>query len=456
MTEGAEAVRVTRGFCEFVVAARARPLPETVKQATARAFCNWLGCALGAARDESVLAVLKVADGLGGNPQASVVGRRERLDVVNAALVNGVAANALDYDDMHVPTLIHPTGAVVAAALALAEQRKASGAALLRAIAAGIEIECRLGRALFPAHYDAGWHSTATLGTLGATAAAACLLDLDAGRVAHAFGIGATQASGLRAMLPNACKSFNLGHAAANGVRAVLLAEAGLASATDVFETNYGLLHVYGRPRDPGALLADLGTRYAVTEVSLKPYPCGVVIHPLIDAALDLARSHAIDPGRIRAVQAAVHPRAIQLAGRRHPEDAITGRFSLHHAAALALTRRSAGLAAFDEADVHAPELTALRERIEVTADPGLSPSAAKLVVELADGSRHECIIHSPSGSPEKPFTDAQLQDKFVELARRVVTDERAHALYALCAGLDSLGDVSELRRHWIDREEAG
>jgi len=448
-----ESTPITRSLCEFVAASRDTALSDAVGAATQRAFLNWFGCALGAATDESVETVLRVAMALGGHPQASVIGRSERLDVVNAALVNGVAANALDFDDMHVATLIHPTGAVVAAAFALAEQRHVPASMLLRAIAVGIEIECRLGAVLFPAHYDAGWHSTATMGTLGATAAAACVLGLPTDRIQHAFGIAATQASGLRAMLPNACKSYNVGHAAANGVRAVLLAEAGLQSAPDVLEATYGLFHVFGRlhDHDPEVLLADLGSRYAVTEVSFKPYPCGVVIHPLIDAVLDLVRARAIDADRVVKMEAAVHPRAIQLAGRRHPADAIGGRFSLYHAAALALVCGEAGLAAFDGADVHAPRFVDVRGRMEVIADDTLSPAQARLRVQLADGTALEHRVDAPSGSPWRPLTADHIAQRFIHLACRTVTPERAQKLYARCTQLQDMDDVAALRRCWIE-----
>src|SRR5688572_6342187 len=180
---------ISHTLAAFVQAGRSRVLPAPVVHATRRAFANWLACAMGATHDDSVQTVLRVASSLSGKSQAFVVGLDRRLDAVNAALVNGVAANALDYDDMHVPTLIHPTGAVVAAALALAEDRHATGAALVAAIATGIDVECRLGLALFPRHYDGGWHITSTLGTLGAAAAGCVVLGLDAARTAHALGL---------------------------------------------------------------------------------------------------------------------------------------------------------------------------------------------------------------------------------------------------------------------------
>lgn len=441
---------VTATLARFISASTGARLPPPVQHACCRAFANWLGCALGAVGDASLEPLLRVALGLGGGEQASIVGRSERIDVVNAALVNGFGANALDFDDMHVRTLIHPTGAVVAAALALAERDHAPGALLLSAVAAGIEIECRLGLALFPGHYNAGWHITATLGTLGAAAAASAVLGLDAGRAAHALGIAATQAAGLRAMLDNSCKSFNIGRAAAAGTLAALLAEAGLDSAPDAVEARFGLFDVFGRPADPGSVTRGLGASYLVSEISIKPYPCGVVIHPLIDACLGHSRERPVSARDVRAISIAVHPRAVELAGRRHPETAIGGRFSVYHAAALALARRSAGIAAFDAAVVDDPRIAALRDRMQVEADARLGPGQARVGIEFADGTRAEQAVEFPSGSPERPLTDAQLRGKFLELARRAVDDRAAAELFESCLSLERLTDVAELRRHWV------
>jgi 2-methylcitrate dehydratase PrpD len=443
------AVEVTAALAAFVSASAAPALPAGAAHDTGRAVANWLACALGAIDDPSVAAVLGVASGLGGNAQASVVGRRARLDVVNASLVNAVAANALDYDDMHVPTLIHPTGAVVAAAFALGEHRRASGQTLIAAVAAGIDVECRLGAALFPRHYDSGWHITSTLGTLGAAAAASVIAGLDATRTAHALGIAATQTGGLRAMLPNACKSFNIGRAAAGGALAVLLAEAGFDSEPRALEARFGLFDVFGWPADPAAITDGLGERYRVSEISLKPYPCGVVIHPVIDACLALAQVHDLAPDRILSVTIFVHPRTIELAGKQHPDSEIGGRFSFFHAAALAFTRRSAGLAAFDGAAADEPRLQALRGRMAAKADDRLLPRQARVVVRLDDGTQLEHAVDHPSGSPARPLTDAQLREKFMELACRSTDNDRARGLFDACMGLDRLPDVADLRRYW-------
>ncbi|MGZ8229800.1 MAG: MmgE/PrpD family protein [Burkholderiales bacterium] len=433
----------------FIAASRTASLPQPVSDAARRAFVNWMGCALGAVDDASVRQVKQVALQLSARAESSIVGHEETLDPVNAALVNGVAANALDYDDMHAPTLIHPTGPVVAAALALGEARSCSGAVLVAAIVAGIEVECRIGLALFPAHYDAGWHITATLGTLGAAAAACVAIGLDEPRTRHALGIASTQAGGLRAMLTNACKSLNIGKAAAAGVTSALLAEAGFESDPSALESKFGFFHAFGQPRDGAAFTRDPDSRYLVLDASLKPYPCGIVIHPTIDACVALATEHELRAERVRRVHITVQPRAKELADRQRPATAIEGRYSLQHAAALAFTRRSAGLADFDGAPVDDPQLTAWRDRMALATDPAMRPSEARVVVELVDG---RSVVHSvtqPSGSPERPLTDAQLQRKFMELATRAVEHGAAERLYTHCRNVDQLDDVNALRRHW-------
>lgn len=440
--------RTTEALARFIAAAAASRLPASAERTSCRAFANWLCCALGATADESLARVIAVALGIGGAPQASIVGRDERIDVVNAALVNGFAANALDFDDMHVRTLIHPTGAVVAAAFALAEREHAPGVLLASAIAVGIEVECRLGLALFPGHYNAGWHITSTLGTLGAAAAAGTVLRLAPGRAAHALGIAATQAAGLRVMLDNPCKSFNIARAAAAGTLAALLAEKGLDSAPDAIEARHGLMDVFGAA-SADDITDNLGTSYLLSEMSFKPYPCGVVVHPTIDACLELARDSPVSARDVSAVEVTVHPRVLELAGRRHPESAIGGRFSVYHAAALALNRQSAGIAAFDKCDIADLELAALRELMQVTADASLRPGQARVRLHFAGGGSAERTIDHPSGSPERPLDDDQLRAKFLELAGRAVDETAAAALFESCLSLGELDDVASLRRHW-------
>jgi 2-methylcitrate dehydratase PrpD len=446
---------LTGDVAQFIANAGAQPLPAAAEQATARALTNWIGCALGARDDAAVAAVraalpvIERADAADTAASASLIGHAGRLDPARAALLNGCAGNALDFDDMHGPTLIHPCATVAPAALAVAEAAHASGAQLLSALAVGIEVTLRLGEALFPAHYDAGWHASATLGTVGCAAAACALLGLPPERTAHALGIAATQAGGLRAMLANPCKSFNLGRAAEAGVNAARYAQAGLDSDPCVLESRHGLFDVFGWPQQPADLLGGAGSHWRVESVSLKPYPCGVVIHPVIDACLELLDADPVASDRMQRIALHVHPRVLDLAGERHPVSALRGRFSVCHAAALALVRGSAGLDAFDDAAVDDPQLHGLRERMQVIGEPGLGVGQARVAVTFVDGRVRERSVSAASGSPQRPLSETALRAKFINLAVRALDAPRAGMLFAQLRAMADCPDVAALAGSW-------
>jgi len=418
------------------------PLPGLDRH-VARAFANWLACTVGGSGDGSVSRLLGVMDRVAGNGAATAIGCGRRMDMASAAFVNGFASNVLDFDDMHVPTLIHPTGTVVAAALAMAEVQRATGRALLDAVAIGIEVELHVGRCLFPGHYDQGWHITATAGVIGAAAAASALLGLDREATARALAMAATQAAGLRAMLPNEGKNLNVGKAARDGVMAALLADAGLTSAPAVFDDAFGYFSTFPPVDGYQALLGELGQKFLITEISLKPYPCGVVIHPVIDACLAIARRDGFVVAGIRSVDIHVHPRTAVLAEKQDPASAITSRFSLHHAATLALTFGNADFATFERASVADPDLAALRQRITVHRDDDLPQTQARVTIDLGAAGVVTEHVTRATGGPGNPLSDAQLGRKFVQLCRRAMDDAAAEALYARCLTLSEEPDIA-------------
>lgn len=435
---------LTGRVADFIVGGAPANAPEGTDRHVVRAFINWLGCTIGGSRDESVSRLLAVMDCVAGAGQATVCGRNRKLDMAHAALANGFASNALDFDDMHVPTLIHPTGPVVAAALSVAEAQRDTGRALLDAILIGIEVELHIGRCLFPDHYDRGWHITATAGVLGAAAAASALMGLDRERVALALAMAATQAGGLRAMLPNEGKNLNVGLAAHGGVLAALLAKQGLGSAPAIFDEPFGYFSVFEPRADFRELLRELGHRFLVSEISLKPYPCGVVIHPVIDACISISRRSGFDCGAIRSVDIHVHPRTAVLAEKPDPGSLITSRFSLHHAAALALTFGAADFDTFERSDVADPGLTALRKRFVIQRSDEMTATQAKVIVNLVDGSVLEEHVTKAVGGPENPLSDNQLKRKFTQLCGRVMDGAAAESLFAQCLALHEVVDVGE------------
>ena len=255
---------VTQILAAYVAEAAPEALPEAVRKEAARTFLNWVGCAVGGARHETVDIALAALTPFSGPAQASVLGRSERLDALHAALINGISSHVFDFDDTHLRTVIHPGGPVVSALLAFAERREVRGPDFVNALVLGIEVECRIGNAVFPAHYDIGWHITGTAGVFGAAAAVGKLLKLDAERMAWAFGIAASQPVGLREMFGSMTKSFHPGRAAQNGMTASLLAARGFTSSSQALEAKRGWLNVLSARHDPAEITER--TRHALRD----------------------------------------------------------------------------------------------------------------------------------------------------------------------------------------------
>ena len=210
----------TEALAAYVAGATPDILPQPVEKEAVRTFLNWVGCAIGGARHETVDIALAALSPFSGPAEASVLGRGERLDVLHAALINGISSHVFDFDDTHLRTVIHPAGPVASALLAYAERCPVRGPDFINALVLGVEVECRIGNAVFPAHYDIGWHITGTCGVFGAAAAVGKLLNLNPERMAWAFGLAASQPVGLREMFGTMTKSFHPGRAAQNGLTA--------------------------------------------------------------------------------------------------------------------------------------------------------------------------------------------------------------------------------------------
>jgi 2-methylcitrate dehydratase PrpD len=438
---------VTRQLAHFATAARWEDVPAAVRHEGERALLNWLGCAIGGCRDTSVEHLLTVLRNFAGSPQATLIGRGERLDALTAACINGTSSNRLDFDDTHLRTVIHPTVPIAAALFALAEYRPITGAELLHAFVLGIDAECRIGNAVSPEHYENGWHITATCGVLGAAIAAGKALRLDAQRMTWALGIAATHASGLMEMLGSMCKSYNMGHAARNGLAAALLAENSFTSSARSLEAPHGFLNVFARRFDVAEITSELGARWELMQNAYKPYPCGIVIHPVIDACLDLRALHRIEPGQIARVEVFINPLAQQLCGNPTPHDSLEGKLSLYHAAAVSLLDGAAGVYQFLDARVVDSHVVALRERVAVHVDAAIGKEQARVRIALADGTVNEMFVERARGCLERPLTDAELEAKFRGLAATELSPAAVERLVGHCWSLADLPDAAVIAR---------
>lgn len=434
---------ITQILAAYVAEAAPEALPEAACKEAARTFLNWVGCAVGGARHETVDIALAALMPFSGPAQASVLGRSERLDALHAALINGISSHVFDFDDTHLRTVIHPGGPVLSALLAFAEGREVRGPDFVNALVLGIEVECRIGNAVFPEHYDIGWHITGTAGVFGAAAAVGKLLKLDAERMAWAFGIAASQPVGLREMFGSMTKSFHPGRAAQNGMTASLLAARGFTSSSRALEAKRGWLNVLSARNDPAEITNGLGTRYEILANSYKPFACGIVIHPVIDACVQLRNRDGIEAGSIRSVALRVHPLVLELTGKTQPQTGLKGKFSVFHAASVALIEGDGGERQFSDRAVRDPAVIDLRQRVRAAADPALAPDAATVTLTLADGRVVEKRIEHAIGSLARPMTDADLEAKFAGLAEASLGADRTRRLLDLCWRIGALDDVA-------------
>jgi len=437
---------ITRTLARYLVNARYEDLPTAVRHEAARALLNWLGCTIGSSRHETVERALAAVQPFSGPPQAVVLGRAERLDIMHAALVNGISSHVLDFDDTHARA-IHPSAPVLPALIAYAEWRPITGRDLVHAFVLGVEAEERVGLSVFPEHYAIGWHITGTAGVFGAAAAVGQLLGLDERQMCWALGIAATQAAGLREMFGTMCKSLHPGRAAQNGMLAALLAAKNFTSSEQAIEAPRGFARVTSTRFDPNEITEGLGNRYEILSNMYKPYACGLVVHAAIDGCIELAREHGLTAEEIERVDLTVSPLVLELTGKRSPRSGLEGKFSVYHAAAVGIIHGAAGKAQFSDAVVCDPRVIALRERIFATEDGAIGRTEARVAIRLRDGRRLERHVAYALGTLERPMSDADLEAKFCGLVEGVLPERRIGELIAACWSVESLQDAGEIAR---------
>jgi 2-methylcitrate dehydratase PrpD len=437
----------TRLLASYIVSAPAEDLPDNVRREGLRTFFNWLGCAIGGSRHQTLEIALAALKPFSGPPQATVLGRTQRFDILNAALLNGISSHVFDFDDTHLKTVIHPAGPVASAILALAEYQPTSGRDFLNALVLGVEAECRIGGAVYPAHYDIGWHITGTAGVFGAAAAAGKLLRLDPQRMAWALGLAATQPVGLREMFGTMTKSFHPGRAAQNGLSAALLASHGYTSSERAIEAKRGWANVLSTHHDYAKITGGLGASYEILFNTYKPFACGIVIHPVIDGCIQLRDQYGLSAAAIDRVELKVNPLVLELTGKRTPQTGLEAKFSVFHACAVAIEEGAAGEKQFSDVAARDPTIMALRDRIVATVDPNVPPDAAGIDITLRDGRHLRLYVPHAIGSIERPMTDAALEKKFAGLVEGILPPGRTRRLIDLCWNLEALTDVAEVAR---------
>ncbi|AYN96763.1 MmgE/PrpD family protein [Pseudomonas sp. LTJR-52] len=438
---------VTHTLAQYIVNARYEDLPEQVRKEGVRTLLNWVGVAVGGSHHETVECAIAALSPFSGPPQASLLGRAERFDIMNTAFINGVSSHIFDFDDTHLKTIIHPAGPVVSAILALSEYHPVTGKDFLNALILGVETECRIGNAVYPNHYDVGWHITGTAGVFGAAAAAGKLMGLTEQQMVWALGLAASQPVGLRESFGSMNKSFNPGRAASNGLFAAILASKNYTSSDGMIEAKRGWANTISTKQDYQEITKDLGQRYEAALNTYKPFACGIVIHPAIDAAIQLRNEHHLVADQIERIDLRVHPLVLELTGKKTPQIGLEGKFSVYHSVAVALIEGAAGERQYSDRAVKDPAVMALRDRVIANIDPTIKPAQVDMTITLKDGRTLHKFIEHAIGSLEVPMSNQQLEAKFLDLSKGILSDNQAYKLMEACWKIESLDNAATLAK---------
>lgn len=441
---------ITPRLAEFIAAADIASIPEPVRHEARRALLNYIGCAIGGSRHPSITILLDAFADVSGPAQATLFGRGQRANVFRAALANGTAGCVDAFCDTHAEAIIHPSAPVMAATLAYAEHVGASGADTILAMILGLEVACRLSKAVSvaPASGDISWSQTGITGAAGATAALARLMKLNPQQTRRAISLGAAQGFGFRVTHGSMATPLMHAQGAETGLRVAMLAARGFTCAETVIEGKHGFASVFADTANLAALTDGLGSRFELSALTYKPFPCGIVAHPIIDVCL---RAHA-DPrmkaSSIKGVQLAVHPNALALTGRRDPKDPTEAQFSLYHWAAVALLHGTARISDTGMARIGEPAVAHLRGEIETLVDPTLGAEASRVTARLDDGEEVTAEVAHCVGSASRPMTDDEIETKVRGLAEGIIPPGRLDALVRDCRNIETLADAGDLARH--------
>ncbi len=435
---------VTQTLAKFVSEHPSRGWSDDVDHEAHRTLMNWLGCAVGAAQHETAVAALGAVQMLQPAPQATVLGRRERVDVASAAMLNGISSHTFDFDDTHLKTIIHPAGPVASAAFALAEHLGSSGRELIDALVLGIDVSCRVGNAMYPDHYDRGWHITGSTGSVGAAAACARLLKLDVGQTAMALGIAASQPIGVREQFGTMTKPFHPGGAARAGLMSALMAKHGYTSSPRALEAPRGMMQTISTKNDWSEITSELGQRFEISFNAYKPFACGIVIHPSIDACARL-RERGVRPEQVERIELRVHSLVLELTGKKEPADGLQAKFSVYHGCAAGLMFGRAAEEEFADDIVNREDMVALRRKVVAVVDDAIDEAAVDVTAVMTGGGREHVFVEHAVGSLHNPMTQVQLESKFHGMCDAVLGRDRCTALISACWAASEMGDVRAL-----------
>jgi len=452
----------TQKLADWVYKLNWNSIPEKTKIKTKKCLMEFLSCCLIARNEKPAQFLFHVLEKLGSNSQSSVIGRPDKLSVIQSAMVNGAMSHIWEIDDTHRYTLSHPGDSVIAAALAIGEWLKKDGVSILTSIVAGYEVAVRISSSVSPSHVSKGWHPTGTANTFGAAVASGKLLGLTNGQMAWALGLAATQAAGTFCHVPERAmsKDLNPGKAAANGLLSALLASEGFTGSPTAIENDKGFVHTHADSFNLDMLINGLSETFKIDEIAFKPYSCCRHCHAGIDALLYLRDAYNITPEQVSSITINTYPTAAWLVNDPDPfEKGFYGtRYSIQFNLALALIEGAEGLkrALFDQDFIQSmllnPYIKEIMKKIKFNVNPELAqdfpnkwPSEVK--ISLTNDQIYQHLVEYPSGEPENPLPDEQLIDKFKRAGNGYLSAGEINEIVNMIDDLENLIDISNLLR---------
>jgi len=443
---------LSQTLATFVVNTHFDDLPEEAIKRAKSSILDCLGVMLAGSTQEVGRLIIRFAKSFVGDPRSSVISGGFRTSPAQAALVNGTIGHALDYDDDSDTTIAHPTVTILPAVLALGEDHS-SGRDVLETYIVGVEVAARIGSVLLPHHYDKGWHATSTLGAIGSTAASAKMLRLDVTQTKNAFGIAASEASGLRSNFGTMVKPLHAGSAASKGVTAALLAQSGFTANQDIFEGPQGFIRLFGGKNDARLkrVAEGLGKSFDIVcpGINIKKYPCCYQTHSAIDALLHLVKKNGLTPENIQTIRCGVHEVTPKTLIHPDPVTGLEAKFSLPYCLAVALATGYVRMEDFQDDRVLRPDVRKHMEKVEMYVHPKLRghamTSAAVVSIETQEGKRFSHRVDKPSGSGRFPLSWEALVSKFTDCASLVLDAGDSDSVVKAISTLDSLSSIKPL-----------
>lgn len=446
--------KVTQKVAEFIVNTRYDQIPRDVLEVVKLHILDTIGCVFAGSHEQSVNLITRHITSLSNEGDSTILPFGIKTSPTYAAFANGVIGHTLDYDDYEVPSMAHPSVTVLPAVFALGEKIRANGADCMAAYLAGMEVISKTGNGINPNHYDKGWHSTGTLGPLGAAAATSNLLKLDVEKTRSALGIAASMASGMRGNFGTMTKPFHAGHASRNGVEAALLASIGFTANRNMLENKLGYCSLFTEQKrfDLRKIVTGLGSPFSLFSpgVGKKPYPSCGATHSYLDGILDMIRRYDINAEDIESVHCGISYRHPTMLIYSNPKTGLEGKFSLEFCLALALTDRSVRLEGFTDSKVREPRIQNLMKRIskEVTKEAdslGTYYPKARTEVKMKDGKMYSSTIEKRKGSPANPLTAQEVKEKFQDCTSLAISEEHAGCITDAVMELENIDDIGRL-----------